>query len=414
MPEDGFRQDSRGVWLRQRGGQTNRYVRKEMGAWILEDGSCLRDGSGGTLLQSLVGLSPPPAECFRNISPSSGFETPRLRGLNRRIEEKHLPGGYSLTWTASGSDGMELAIWLLACKAAGTGGPPRFLVGPGGYHGATALLRQLSTRLPPSRIGPGIDVDKLVLPIFEGATSGERFRNAAAWFERIDLGPRDLLVLETVPTTGPAFTPDWDFLDSCLRFARSRGAQVLLDEIACGAFRHGWFSSLAQGLRPDGLVVSKGLACGTVACTAVIVSDEVVDRVRASGEKVAGYTVTLTDVAADLVGQALDGYERLEAEGWFERRGRACAAIAGGAHGSAVAACEATATTVRWATTDPESFARLQRMAAAERLYLYASSCPIAGEQHYFALYCPAFDLPSETIEGLDRAAAAVFGGCEG
>jgi adenosylmethionine-8-amino-7-oxononanoate aminotransferase len=399
----------RGAWLRHRGGTARLYSAKDAATWMLDDGTRLRDGSGGTLLQSLTGLVPPPARCFGNIAPSSGFETPRQAALARRIERRHLADGYALTWTASGSDGNELALWLLT-RGRAAAGRPRFLVGQGGYHGATGLLRQLSTRLPPSP-GPLLgEVETLVLPVFAGAGADARFAEARAWFESIGLGPRDILVLETVPTTGPGFAPDWPFLERLLGFVRGRGGQVLLDEVACGAFRHGWFSSLARGLRPDALVVGKGLTCGTVPCTAVIVGDAVVDRVRGSGEKVAGFTITLTDIAADLVGQTLDRYEALAADGWFERRGRACAALAEAARALGPAACEATATSLRWSTGDASWFARLQRSAAEHDLFLYASSCPIAGEQRHFALYCPAFDLPEAEIEALDRTMLAVVG----
>lgn len=399
----------RGSWLRHRGGAARHYSAKQGARWRLEDGTTLADGSGGTLLQSLTGLAPPPPQCFANVAPSSGFETPRQRDLARRIAARHLAPGYSQTWTASGSDGNELALWLLT-RGRPEAGRPRFLIGQGGYHGATGLLRQLSTRLPSSPAPVFGEVERAVLPVFAGETAAARFDEAQAWFDTVGLGARDILILETVPTTGPAFAPDWTFLARIVALVQERGGQVLLDEVACGAYRHGWFSSLAEGLRPDAVVVGKGLTCGTVPCTAVIVGDAVVDRVRGSGEKIAGFTIALTDIAADLVGQTLDRYERLSADGWFERRGQACAALAEAARAAAPAAvrCEATATSLRWASADPAWFARLQASAAAHRLFLYTSACPIDGRQWHFALYCPAFDLPEAEIEALDRTMLAV------
>lgn len=396
--------DDPGLWLRHRGGAARLYRAKHGASWELEDGSLLHDGSGGTLIHSLTGLEPPPPECFRNISPSSGFETPRQAALHNKIKDDYLPGGYSLAWTSSGSDALELAVWFLSRPHRDAASPTRFFVAEGGYHGATMLLQQLSTRAgPPSAPVLG-EVTKAVIPSFRAAKGDELAARIEAWLDSMEIGGADMIVLETIPTTGARFSPDLEGLDRLIRFAQARGASVLLDEVASGAFRHGWFSSLSHGLRPDGLVLSKGLTCGAAACSAVIVRDDLVDHVRRQGGSVPGYTVTLNDVTAHLIGQALGRYEALAGDGWFSRRAAACQALAASASASAPSfSYEATSTTLRISTRERADFSRLVSSLAGVNLYLYASSAAIEGIPHFFALYCPAFDQADTALAEFDR-----------
>ncbi|HEY6924288.1 MAG TPA: aminotransferase class III-fold pyridoxal phosphate-dependent enzyme [Steroidobacteraceae bacterium] len=393
--------------LRHRGEQPVTYTSKAKGVWCLPDGRTRHDFSGGALSQSLLSLPIPPAAAFSNMAPSSGFQTP----LQARAEEAvaRLANCGALAWAGSGSDGIELALWMVACLY--EEGIRRVFVRQGAYHGATSLTAAISTR---SRLRPLFGASSVplveLLPASGAGADGESLAEIQEFMERSQARRGDVLLLETAPTTGPTFWPGAEFYDALFAWCRRRGIAVIADEVAAGAFRNGWFSIRDFRVQPDVSVVSKGLTNGISPLACVLIGAEAAEAVQGTRARVPGFTTTLNDLSAWALVSSLETYSRLQVEGAFRVREALIAWMSSqlGSH-SRIVSAESTMTTLRIALNESDG-EKLRAVLDREGIYVYNSSASINGHGVKFFLFCPALDLELDA----QRAFAERFLHCLG
>jgi hypothetical protein len=362
----------------------------------LLDGTPLVDLSGGTLVQSLTRIRSPSSHISDNFAPASGFQTPLQEAVEMRIIKEASPACGALLWSASGSDALELALWAIA-RAAGVAadGIRRIVVREGSYHGASYLARLLSLRRGRQRdVVARSPIAVESFPVTRGDDREvERSHEFIRFLEQQRLGQGDVVLLETIPTTGAHFWPGETFYRDVIAACRSRGVRVVLDEVACGAYRHGWFSGYSLGLEADAILLSKGLACGVVPISAVLFHRDLAQALGECQTEFPGFTISLNDVSASVVDGALDAYADLQSGGFFDWR-RALVARSAGA--LEVKPCgwrvETTATTLRLGC-DPATAATLNATLRKANLYVYNTIAMIGSAARAFFVVCPSFDL---------------------
>jgi adenosylmethionine-8-amino-7-oxononanoate aminotransferase len=91
------------------------------------------------------------------------------------------------------------------------------------------------------------------------------------------------VVLEPVLGSG-AYPLTVDFAQTAARLCADHGALLIVDEVATGFGRTGrWFATEALEVRPDALVLSKGINNGTLPLAATLFAEPVVDAFAAAG-----------------------------------------------------------------------------------------------------------------------------------
>lgn len=209
------------------------------------------------------------------ISSETGYLAAKLCGL----------AGSQLTKTYFASGGAEAIDAALKFAAAATG-RNRFLVFDGGFHGLTAACTGLSG-------GIWSEPFPQIWPTFTRIPA----QNAGLLKAAIANGPPAAVILEIVQGTGG--TPPWDAtsLAELAHTARASGTLIIVDEVMTGLGRTGdWFAFSTGGgdFLPDMVVVSKTLTGGLIPMSAVLMREEIfqkvfTDRVRA---KIHGSTLS--------------------------------------------------------------------------------------------------------------------------
>jgi adenosylmethionine-8-amino-7-oxononanoate aminotransferase len=280
----------------------------------------LFDLSGGALAQSLVSLPPLGDDALTAVMPSGGFESLSQREYESAVLARTFPDGGAL-WASSGSDAMEAALWALETfrREHEDRAPARHWVRRGGYHGNTYLMRALSTRNGAQKVaGVSVEVidehdpDVHYVP-FEGPVrSLEATRLMATLQAALTTGRLrafDILVLESLPTTGYVFQYGAQALGRLLHWCRANSILTILDEVAAGGYRHGRFSvlealseAMAAGSQdialPDATVLAKGLTSGAFPLSAALVSEHIAAAIRRRPSKPISFTHGLTEPAA--------------------------------------------------------------------------------------------------------------------
>lgn len=382
------------------------------------DGSSskLLDASGGPLLQSLVGLTAPPQAAYAPVTPSTGMETPvRVEAEQEIMRRVGMPGA-GLLWASSGSDTIEAAYWSVGRVRELRGAPPvrKIVVRRGCYHGNTLLGRFLTTR--------GKATAKR-LPIAEShvleeqAESGaERtlsaVRNAIA--DRT-LDDSSLLILETVPTSGWHYWAGKQAYRDLLLECRRAGVSVVLDEVASGSYRHGWFAAscwLEPDAWPDAITLSKGLSCGAYPIGVCVLRKELADTLRLANDRTISFTMGLSDVAASVVLDRLRRYDTARASNDYARRTALIHSVASTlARESGTDAVESTETSIR-VSAELEVARRIRQELLQEGIWLYLveSEFPLAARSmnRGFLHLCPALDCAYDLVERVVEQSAAV------
>ncbi|CAM3746368.1 aspartate aminotransferase family protein [Kibdelosporangium persicum] len=98
-----------------------------------------------------------------------------------------------------------------------------------------------------------------------------------------DHGPERISAVVVEPIVGEgAHVLTEDYLRSLADFCRVNGIHLIIDEVTTGMGRTGAFTRCGQlGVRPDILTLGKGLTSGYAALSAVVLSDEIYEQVRA-------------------------------------------------------------------------------------------------------------------------------------
>lgn len=130
-------------------------------------------------------------------------------------------------------------------------------------------------------------------------------------------------ILEPVQgMTGEVLEPE--YLREAENLCRQHGTVLIVDEVQTGLGRTGsWFASRAAGVRPDIMTVSKALSGGAAPVAAVLVSDEIYEKVYSGFSSNLFYFSTFAEnnlsMAASLA--TLDVLEDLDAPNEAARKG---------------------------------------------------------------------------------------------
>jgi putrescine aminotransferase len=166
-----------------------------------------------------------------------------------------LPG---VVFTVSGSEAVDVAIKV----ARGSTGRRRVVSTIGSYHGATGLAVAAGGDAP-TRARYLLDLPDFVhVPYDDLAAMEAAVDDATA-----------AVLLEAIPATLGFPPPSPGYLRGVEDLCRARGAQLLVDEVQTGLGRTGtfWFF-LQEDVRPDALIVGKGLSGGIYPVSAVLLA----------------------------------------------------------------------------------------------------------------------------------------------
>ncbi|MGB7158941.1 MAG: aminotransferase class III-fold pyridoxal phosphate-dependent enzyme [Tepidisphaeraceae bacterium] len=392
--------------LRHVGHSVEHVNSKAHARWRLSTGGTLLDLSGGPLLDGLTEIEPPPPEVFATISGAGGIDTDRRRAIERDVTRRGGSSCAGALWTSSGSDAVELAIW--AVRSAEDTNANAYVVREGSYHGNTYLTRWLSTRRGTPDPGPA-DATRSVLREHRH-DAGDGDHGLLSALERAAPPPGAILVLESVATTGRVLWPGVTSYREILRWCRERQIRVVMDEVAAGVYRHGWFSAFdwsAADASPDAVVLSKGLTCGRHPLGCVLLSPRIAERLRGASGRLPGFTSGLSDAAAWWTERCLEIYDRLSADGTRARRADVvAAAIERLAAVTADADVEGTDTTVRIALRDGPLAGRFAAALRRDHLAVYRTRAGFSDGARDFFLVSPALDLPPATVASALASAA--------
>lgn len=200
-----------------------------------------------------------------------------MLALAERLADVVPEGLDSFFFANSGAEAVEAAI-KLARQSTGKSAVVAF---HGGFHGRTAGTMSLSSSKALYRSGnpPFVSATHFVpypylfrQPWISGQTPQERARNCVGWcLERLHelfasmIAPDEVaaILVEPVLGEGGYVVPPAEFLPALRSLCNEHGILLVTDEVQTGFGRTGrWFAVEHSGVRPDILVMAKGIASG--------------------------------------------------------------------------------------------------------------------------------------------------------
>jgi adenosylmethionine-8-amino-7-oxononanoate aminotransferase len=365
--------------------------------WELESGGGLRDLSGGPLLQSLVEVPVPPAQAFQMVGPAGGFDSPATRALETEVIARAGSFCGGALWASSGSDGVELALSVLETTSNGSDREFGYVVRVGSYHGNTFLTRRLSTRRREDYRGGTQGIRRIVV-----RASGSDW--ARAFIDELtaqEIPNPAVLLLESVPTTGVPFWPGREAYGELFAWCKERSIRVVVDEVAAGAYRHGWFSAFdwsSSTSQPDAVVLGKGLTCGRHPIACVLVSREIAELLRNEGGPTPGFTYGLGEAGAHWIRGCLAAYDRLAENNYREQRDATIGRCTQALERVPGIQVESSPTTVRLEIPDSAAAGALLQRLEERQLIAYATSATREGRLVTYVLVCPPLDMDPERV----------------
>jgi putrescine aminotransferase len=166
------------------------------------------------------------------------------------------PEGLDLVhFVNSGAEATEAAV-----KLARAHGRRTLVSATGGFHGkTTGALALTANELYQAPFRPLLDA--LHVPFGDAAALGEVLARTAD----------ACVVLEPVQGEGGVVLPPSGYLAEVARLCRASGALLVLDEVQTGLGRLGsWWGADREDVRPDVLLVGKGLSGGVVPVAAMV------------------------------------------------------------------------------------------------------------------------------------------------
>lgn len=309
------------------------------------EGSTIYDGDGNALLDGMAGLwcvnvgygrdelVRAAAEQMTELPFYNTFfktATPPTVMLATKLAEKLGGKLQHVFFNSSGSEAndtvMRLVRYYWACKDQ----PKRqiFISRWNAYHGSTMAGASLGGMKHMHPIGglpiPGVEHVMQPYRFNEGFGEDEETFAARAAQEIEDrivkVGPENVAAFigEVVQGAGGVIIPPKGYWKRVEAICKKYGILLVVDEVITGFGRLGaWFGFQHFGLSPDIVPMAKGLSSGYLPISAVGVSHEIVEALRAKGEDfVHGYTYSGHPVAAAV---ALKNIEIIEREGLVER-----------------------------------------------------------------------------------------------
>ncbi len=256
---------------------------------------------------------------------SSFFTTAPAEDLARRLIARS--GLDRVALLTGGSEAIEAAIKLSRQHWVDRGESHReiYISRRQSYHGATIGALSLGGNLPRREpYAPLLREPCLVAPCFEyrERPNGEsRAAYAARLAQELEaeierLGPDRVagFVAETVGgSTAGAIPPVEDYFERVRAVCDRFGVHLILDEVMCGMGRTGsLFAFEKEAIRPDIVVIGKGLAAGYQPVSAMLTRAEIVAPLEKRGYFQHGHTFMAHPIAAAAACATLDVLEQDE------------------------------------------------------------------------------------------------------
>jgi len=415
------------------------------GCYLIDgDGKRYLDASGGAAV-SCLGHGHPRviAAMHRQIdrmvyAHTSFFTSEPAEALADLLIQDAPPGIDKVYFVSGGSEAMEAALKLARQYYVEIGQPQRchFIARRQSYHGNTlgalAVGGNAWRRAP---FAPILMAVHHIAPCYAyrgqrpGETSLDYGRRMADELEAklLELGPETVIAFVAEPVVGatlgavPAVTGYFKRIrEICDRY----GVLLILDEVMCGMGRTGTLHACTQeDVRPDIMIIAKGLGGGYQPIGAMLASAKVVDAIAAhSGGFQHGHTYIghATACAAALAVQHTVRDDRLlEA---VRGRGQELATALAGRLGDHPHVGDIRGRGLFWgvelvrdratkAAFDPalKLYARVKKQAMAHGLCCYPMGGTIDGQQGDHVLIAPPFIITAAQIEELvDKLARAI------
>lgn len=268
------------------------------------------DGCSGAMVSNIGHSNPRVIDAMRRQLEQSAFgyrlhfENEPAERLAALIGDLCPPGHEKVFFVSGGSEAVESALKLARQYAVASGESARWQVisRTPSYHGSTlgALAvtgyRPLTEPfLPMMRRMPAIPAPRCYLD-HDALSDEERgLRYAGMLRDKIiELGPETVLgfVMEPVggASTGALVAPD-SYYGRIREICDEFGVLLIYDEVMSGAGRTGRYLAAEHwGIKPDIIVLAKGLAAGYAPLGAMVADDRIVERVLDAGGFQHGYT----------------------------------------------------------------------------------------------------------------------------
>lgn len=239
------------------------------------DGTCYLDFTAGIAVASTGHCHPRvvaaiQAQAARFIHAQVNcYRHDLLEPLTARLTEVTPPGIDTFFVTNSGAEATEAAVKL----ARQVTGRPHLVVFEGSFHGRTAQTMAMTTSKSVYRAGhaplpSGVYVSSFPYALRWGCDETSAVERALADFDRLlrtqtDPGEVAAVVVEPVLGEGGYLPAPAEFLRGLEARCRAAGMLFVVDEVQSGFGRTGtMFASEPAGIRPDILVMAKGIASG--------------------------------------------------------------------------------------------------------------------------------------------------------
>ncbi|MGI9333724.1 MAG: aspartate aminotransferase family protein [Gammaproteobacteria bacterium] len=232
--------------------------------------------------------------------------------LTERIAQLAGPGYERICLSSGGSEAVEIALKFLRQYALATGHPERrnIITCLPSYHGATITGLCLSgdEGYAPFLDGFATASTKVPAPLSyrlpgkHDALSFARYCAQCLDDTIEELGPQSVLAFVIEPVGGLAtgcVVPPAEYLRSVRQICTRHGVSLVFDEVLCGAGRTGRFLAAHHwpDVRPDVVVLAKGLGAGYAPLGATLAPANVVDHLAS----LTGFGFTHTYGASPIV-----------------------------------------------------------------------------------------------------------------
>ncbi|NDL65864.1 aminotransferase [Acerihabitans arboris] len=308
------------------------------GPWIIdESGNRYLDGSAGlwcaalgfkndrlAVAASKAYLSLGCYHTFGNKTPAATAKlASRLAGIVP-ISDAHIH------FSSSGSEGIETMVKLtwLYHKSRGNSGKRKIIARNRAFHGSTIFAASLSG-LPHMHREFGLPLPGILHAscpdIYRGLLNGE---SEAEYAKRLaneleqmilDDGPENIgaFIAEPINAGGGVIVPPAGYFEQIHNVLKRYDILLLADEIVCGFGRTGeWFGSQTVNMKPDMMVMAKGLSAGHFPISATVISPRIHESIASINKDGTnfghGFTNSGHPVGSAIALEALDIYEEMD------------------------------------------------------------------------------------------------------
>lgn len=253
---------------------------------------------------------------FKTVTPPTVMLAQKIAGLT---------GGQlqHVFFNASGSEANDTVFRMVRHYWKVKGEPQRkvFISRWNGYHGSTVAGVSLGGMKIMHEQGdlpiPGVE------HVRQPYWFGEGFGTDKAEFAKVcadaieakilEVGPENVAAFigEPVQGAGGVIIPPDGYWQQVEAICRKYGILLVADEVICGFGRTGeWFGHQTLGFTPDLVPMAKGLSSGYLPISAVTVSSEIVEVLKAGGDFVHGFTYSGHPVCAAVALRNIEIIER--------------------------------------------------------------------------------------------------------